>query len=326
MKGYPAGLRFGPFQIERLLADHGAMAAVYEASVVDPQHPTELGRRVALKIARISEYSGGAEYARIFEQLLIKETRLLQQLRHPGIVRICPLSYAGKLIWRGRADTPYDPSHALPWYFAMELLSSAALNSVFTKGFPLPWKVELLYEIAQTLDYLHIRGTVHRDLKPSNIVFRYAPTPHERPTPVLIDFGLAEKRKLRFEKDERLAATIRYAPPEWISLRRRTHAENLSPSEVDARLDFMAFDMWSLGIVAYEILTDGRYPFGKVVDHFTLLEDAILTEEPEAMMINHPKLEALIRRMLRKNPESRLKIEELLFELENNIDMASPRV
>ena len=310
MKDFKKGAHVGSFVIERKISDHGGMSSIYEASVIDREYPERHGTPVALKFARINE-----ENATIYEQLLIKETDMLHDLRHPGIVRLCPISIYGKRFYFARAAELDDDA---PWYYAMELLSGGTLSENRTiDSFSQAWRIELIYQITVILDYLHIREVGHRDLKPENIMFRERPSQKTIPIPVLIDFGLAEKRRLNPEVS---AATIGYAAPERVE-----RLFNPGVYKTDTLVDHLTGDIWALGIIAYEILT-GRYPFGEETQR-TALGYKIIHQMPEPMSKNiPPKLQRLILDMLSKEPEQRPRIEEVLRRIETEIEITAPRI
>lgn len=317
MARYKKGTRVGPFTLEAELSDYGGMASVYRARVEDSDFPNRNGVAVAVKIARVTDSN-----AAIFEQLLIKETDLLHDLRHPGIVRICPIPQFYKRQYFARAvelaANPNNPDDA-PWFFAMELLRGDTLSKIIeSRKFSLEWRLEFIYQTAIIVDYLHLRQIVHRDLKPDNIMFRAAPHPKEIPTPVLIDFGLAEKRQL---EPDVTAATISYASPERVEHLLRS--EGYEPTDVG--FDHAPSDVWSLGVIAYEMLT-GQQPFGSSRDR-TLVGQRIMNDPPEPMHESiPPNVRELVFDMLHKDYAKRPKIEEVTERLETKIEVIPPRI
>ncbi|MDX2160950.1 MAG: serine/threonine-protein kinase [bacterium] len=324
-KDFIAGDRLGPFRIEKRVSDDGGMAVVYRAVVDDRDHPAIQGKRVALKVAR------GEEHAQIYEALLTRETRSLQLMRHPGIVRIFPFSHRGRIYpdnWFGRTDAPHF------FYFAMEFLEGQSLAQLIRSGelraYSMSWRVELLYQIACAIDYLHIRGVVHRDLKPENIMFRYKPQPDQIPQPVLIDFGLSEKRQLRGVN----VLTIAYAPPEAIYDMRASsptdlmlnNSINKGESEATFLRKGMAFDMWSFGAVAFEVL-NGTYPFGGLTGAITVVQDNILRGQIAPMSVKiSPGMISILQELLDRNWMTRLTIDKFLQRLETTSGLVSPRL
>ena len=341
---YPPGTPLGPFTIERAISQQGKMAIVYEVSVGDITHPSELGRRLALKIARIEEriLKKNVEIGMLYEDALLKEVRLLRQLHHPNVVRVFPVASNGRRVyWRKRGKTAYDTHES--WYFAMELLSDSTLSAVYTPRenqsfvpFPLPWKVELIYQIAQTLDYLHMRGLAHRDLKPSNIIFRTPPDSRQMPTPVLVDFGISDKRSLRRKVSdadnnnrEIMMGTVPYAPPEWIERRRHSGSTSVVSDSVAPSVDNLKYDMWSLGIISYMLITDGRHPFGDYTGtRIEEFEERILRNRrqpfPPEIAQDYQVLCDMVYMMLEPDPNKRLTIEGAINWINDKVSNCSP--
>jgi serine/threonine protein kinase len=321
------GVSIGQYIVGDVLSDNGGMATIYKASTVDRT------ATVALKLARVDSLENNP----IYEQLLLKETELLRDLRHPCVVRILPLQLFDLVQFYGRiVELAADVENQLdaPWCFAMEYLAGGRLADCFqNKRFSLAWRVELIYQLATTLDYLHLRKIAHRDIKPDNIMFRTEPHPNSQPMPVLIDFGLSEKRKL---KPDVSATTISHAAPELVQA--MMQQENLVTQ------DFFAIDVWALGIVAVELLT-GHHPFlegsstpttafgrfaSKPQLHITnrhMLMERIAYEPPIIHADVLPvKLLKLIQHMLDKNPHNRPTVEQIIHRLETEIELLPPRI
>lgn len=137
-------------------------------------------------------------------------------------------------------------------------------------------------QIAQALAAAHDAGIVHRDIKPENIILR--PDGYVK----LLDFGLAQN--LRHDSAAHLAGTLRYMSPEQIQ------GQACSP----------ASDVFSLGIVLYELLT-GQHPFAAGTAFETA--DAIVEQAPLSPSRHLPsltkELDRLLRAMLSKEPSHR---------------------
>jgi len=292
-----------PFRLEREISDQGGMASVYEATVIDNEIRERDGKRVALKIARVGE-----ENDALFETFLRRETDLLTKLRHPGVVRVLPIRQGGK--WRNVARATNLPGE--PFYFAMELLSRNLKDIISDRRFNLPWRVEVLYQVAVTLDFVHLCGLVHRDLKPENVMFRGEIGPKTIPQAVLIDFGLGESRR---RPGDIQAATLSHASPERILAFQQRTNQIEHPDKVD---------VWAFGVIAYELVT-GLYPFGET-DSRTELTDRILYKQPFEMRDVPPNLRKLIEAMLAKNPQSRPAMQEVVERLETDIEYTAPRI
>lgn len=322
------GLSIGQYIVGDVLSDSGGMATVYKATTVDKTST------IAVKIARVDS----AENNVVYEQLLIKETEMLRDLRHPSVVRILPIYHFNRMQFYGRVvdSTETDNPLDAPWCFAMEYLAGGKLSDwIHHKRFSIAWKVELIYQLAITLDYLHLRKISHRDIKPDNIMFRIEPHPDHQPIPVLIDFGLSEKRKLEPEVS---ATTISHAAPELVQA--MMQHENI-PTH-----DLFAIDVWALGVVAVELLT-GQHPFlgeqptpSTVFNLFSsrsklapplynrqVLMEKIAYEPPDITAhIIPPRLLDLIQQMLDKNPNNRPSIEQVIHRLETDIELFPPRI
>jgi serine/threonine protein kinase len=321
MKVYKNGTRFGPFKVTSQIQSQGAMSTIYKAVIDGKRHPAVKGKEVALKVVP------GDRHSQIFKQLLTEETELLRHLRHPNIVKIYPPSVDGRVYGThlfARAD-PGDGSK--PWYFAMELLGDETIADILESNQSHGWRLELVYRIAQAVDYLHIRDVAHRDLKPSNIVFRTSPKNSDiHPDPVLIDFGLAEKRLLRrMHGDDSMGATIQYAPPEWIDVFEQGRRD---PGSLAGTVMLSSkYDIWSLGVIAYEILTRGQYPFGdSVSDNVDKIMFNIRHNKPDMSPIRSGQLRQLLRGMLHKDPRQRWPIEEVLYFMDIRLDLIAPRI
>lgn len=285
------GTRIGPFEILALLGA-GGMGEVYRAK------DTRLARDVAVKVLP-EEFLEGEERKARFE----REARLLAALNNPGIAAIYSFE-----------EIPGSSSsrHLL----VMELVEGEGLDRKIASG-PLSLEESLSYagQIAEALEAAHERGIIHRDLKPANVVVS------SEGKVKLLDFGLAKA----FESDPSSPEISK--SPTLTACRTATGivlgtAAYMSPEQARGKPLDRRTDVFSFGCLLYECLT-GRRAFGGLTISDTMA--AVLTAEPDwsALGANaSPRLAALLRRCLQKDParrlrdigDARLEIEEIRAE------------
>ncbi len=245
----------------------GGMGVVYEAEDM------RLGRRVALKLL-LENFARDPKALERFE----REARAASSLNHPSICTIYEVE-----------------EHAQQPVIVMERLEGASLKDRITTG-PLPLDDLLEFGI-QTSDALraaHEKNIIHRDIKPANIFIVGGGRVK------VLDFGLAKVIPTRIQEEEPdaeslttegvIPGTTAYMSPEQVR-----------GEELDARSD-----LFSLGVVLYEMAT-GKRPFaGK---NRILLMDAILNAKPIVPSQSNPalpaELDAIIVRALEKKPSAR---------------------
>ena len=184
-------------------------------------------------------------------------------------------------------------------FIAMEYLEGESLAALISRGaaLPLTEKVGYLVQTCRALQYAHRRGVIHRDIKPANIVLT------AEGVIKVVDFGIARVSDAAKTQTGTLLGTLGYMSPQQI---RGKRADALS-------------DIWSVGVVLYELLT-GRRPFkgGNQAD----LMLSILQDEPvalsEALGGCPYQLVTISRRTLAKNEANRYQsMEELLLDLKS---------
>jgi predicted ATPase len=238
--------------------------------VVFKAHDTRLGRSVALKFLP-QEYAQDPQRLERFQ----REARTASALNHPHICTIHDM----------------DEYEGQP-FLVMELIEGQTLGALALQRLSLPALVPLVGQVAKALAAAHAAGIVHRDIKPANIMVRddgYAK---------VVDFGLARTLPSGAAPPEAadvtdpgtLLGTVRY----------------MSPEQARAETAGSASDVFSLGIVLYELAT-GQHPFP--ADSQVGILHAILTQPPLRPALLNPDipapLEALIQRMLEKDARLR---------------------
>ncbi|MEO1366807.1 MAG: serine/threonine-protein kinase, partial [Acidobacteriota bacterium] len=237
----PTPGHIGPYRILSKLGT-GGMGTVYLADQVEP-----VQRRVALKIMR-SRYS--TEEGRIrFET----ERQAMARLQHPNVAQIF------------EAGTT-DEGHP---YFVMELVGGAQITAFCDqKNLRISRRLELFRDVCAGVHHAHQKGIIHRDLKPSNVLVT---EDGSRPVPKIIDFGIAKTFGEEEISDSQVTGDRLIGTPAYLS----PEAARMDGGVLD--LDTRA-DVYSLGIVLYEILVGAR-PFDDTSGLFELLRH-IASEEP----------------------------------------------
>jgi serine/threonine protein kinase len=228
---------------------------------------TKTGQVVAIKIVTPGLGTTNASAMGRFE----REAEILKQLNHPNIVRLFGV---GKN--QGQR------------YFAMEFIEGESLDRVMARRDRMSWEevVALGMQLCSALQHAHEKGIVHRDLKPSNLmVLRDG-------TVKLTDFGIAKDLdETQLTSTNCTVGTAAYMSPEQCRGER-----NLSHKS----------DLYSLGVVLYELIT-GRKPFQaeSAMDMF-LLHTGGSFERPSRLVLTMPVwLDTLICQLLEKKAEHR---------------------
>ena len=265
------GSQFGDYKLVRELG-RGGMAVVFLAE--------KNGEHVALK-RPLASYLAETEFLERF----MREAEIGRTLNHPNIVHILD---------KGRIG-------AIP-YFTMELVSGETLQALAKREGPLPARraAQIVKQVAEALDYAHLKGVIHRDLKPSNIMIL------EGGVAKVMDYGIA--RSARFEGLTVTGAFL--GTPEYVA------PETAEGGTTDARSD-----LYALGVILYELVT-GLRPFVGDTPFATLKKHCTEPPRPPSQVKNTPPaIEAIILKLLRKNPADRYPgAEELIIELNAYLD------
>jgi TolB-like protein/Flp pilus assembly protein TadD len=274
-----AGTRLAAYEILAPLGA-GGMGEVYRAK------DTRLGREVAVKVVSERLMDGPNALAR-----LEREARAVAALSHPNIVAVHDFGREGGIA-----------------FAVMELLEGEPLDRILaSEHFPWRKALEIAASIADGLASAHARGVVHRDLKPANIFIT------RDGLIKILDFGLAKQDPFR----STLHSAVPTVPGETEPGAVLGTVGYMSPEQVKGDPADHRTDIFSLGCVLYEILA-GRKPFRGDTPAETLA--AILRDQPsEWADVGReipPRVDALVRRCLEKNPNDRFQsARDLAFGL-----------
>jgi Tol biopolymer transport system component len=265
------GTKLGPYEIISPLGA-GGMGEVYRA------RDSKLGREVALKV--ISEqFANDAERMARFE----REAKVLASLNHPNIAHIYGLEDSGGV----RA-------------LVMELVEGQTLAERIPRGpIPLEETLSIAKQIAEALEFAHERGIVHRDLKPANVKI----TPDG--TVKVLDFGLAKAIEETSTTED-----ISNSPTLSMGATRAGvilgTAAYMSPEQAKGKSADRRADIWSFGVVLYEMLSGKQMYSGETAPE-TLAH--VITKDPswENLPASTPTaIRHLLERCLTKDPKARL--------------------
>jgi hypothetical protein len=238
------------------------------AGVVYHAHDPVIDRTIALKAVPTDDADPDAVE---FRARFLREARAAGRLSHPGIVTVY--------------DVGEDADHRL-LYLTMEFVEGCSLKDVTSAGLRLDDRqiAALGQRVAVALDVAHRNGVVHRDVKPANVLLSKSGEVK------LVDFGVARLDTSDLTKDGSSVGTPFYMSPEQILGR-----------TVDGRSD-----LYSLGVILYELLS-GRRPF--TATGIGDLAAQIAEEPPPRLGELRPDLEGtlapVVHRLLEKRPDDR---------------------
>lgn len=258
---------------------HGGMGEVYLA------HDPSLDRKVALKILPTTITDN-----RLRVQRFQQEARAASAISHPNVAHIYEIGEANEF-----------------HYITMEYVKGATLRELLkTKALGEAKALEVAKQVCIALAAAHRAGVIHRDIKPENIVV--TADGHVK----VLDFGLAKLIEgVREERESYDDSTLNTQPELLMGTSQYMSPEQIRRQPVDGRTD-----LWSLGVVLFELVLHRR-PFpGETTSEVIV---AILEHEPDSSVSSEllsPGMAAVLLKALRKDPNARYQTaEELLHDL-----------
>ena len=200
-----------------------------------------------------------------YSDRFIREARIVAQLTHNNIITVYDVGV-------------HDGNH----YIAMEFLPGETLDDKIKAGITPEDSLKLLKKISKGLQYAHDKNFIHRDIKPENILFR------EDNTPVISDFGIARatESETKMTAEGAVIGTAIYMSP-----------EQAQGHPLDSRTD-----LYSLGIVFYEMLT-GEVPYNAEATIAIVFKH--ITEPIPALDEKNEKYQAILNRLMAKEVADR---------------------
>ncbi len=268
----------GGFQVVREIG-RGGMGIVYEAKQHDPE------RSVAIKVVHPGVLSPSTI------QRFRQETRVLAQLKHPGIVQVFD---AGSTSSQDGVQRPY---------LVMEFVEGTTIRDfVRLKNPSIRQRLTLLAMICDAVNHAHQRGVVHRDLKPDNILIEETAQPRTGVSPInpkILDFGVCRLMEADQSSTPRtmvgqVVGTVPYLSPEQ--------------AQGDISLTDTRSDVYSLGVIAYELLC-GSLPFEVGDRPLSQVIATIQNQSPIRLGDMNPELrgdvETIVQKAMSKDPSQR---------------------
>jgi serine/threonine-protein kinase len=244
-------------------------------------HDRLLDRKVALKVLH-QQFTDDADYVERFR----REARAVAALSHPNIVTV---------IDRGE--------HGNRQFIVFEYIDGENLKALIQRRGPAPvtTSVELALQIARGLSFAHQQGLVHRDVKPQNVLL------NGDGQAKVTDFGIA--RSLDVQHGMTQTGTVLGT------------ADYIAPEQAQGQRVDEHTDVYSLGVVLYEMLTN-EVPFPG--ENFVAVAMRHINEQPPPIRDKRPdvspRLEAAVQRAMAKRPEDRFQtMADFCRELEANL-------
>ena len=274
-----AGTELGHYQIQSKLGE-GGMGEVYLAL------DTRLGRKVALKIL-----PEGFAREKVRMSRFVREAKSVSALNHPNILTIYEI---------GEDDVRH--------YIATEFIEGETLRGRMKTGpVSMPESIEIGCQVGAALNAAHQAGIIHRDIKPENVMVRADGLVK------VLDFGLAKLTgSLTGDSESETCIQSETQPGMIVGT-----VAYMSPQQARGRALDARTDVWSLGVVIYEMLS-GNKPFSGETMTDTLAN--IIHREPEPLKIEAlpDELRQIVARMLAKDIDKRYQtMKDVVADLKN---------
>ena len=260
------GTKLGRYEIRAKIGE-GGMGEVYLAQ------DTKLDRKVALKILPAEVATDRSRMSRF-----VQEAKAVSALNHPNIITIYEIDAT-------------DSAHLI----ATEFIDGETLRQrMANASMPLSEAIDVTIQIATALNGAHQAGIIHRDIKPENVMVRADGLVK------VLDFGLAKLTKAETSDPDAATRIHSDTQPGMIM----GTVAYMSPEQARGQAIDPRTDIWSLGVVLYEMLS-GRQPFRGETASDTLAN--ILHREPDELIIAALPSDVMkiIERMLARSLEAR---------------------
>ena len=262
------GQQFGAYVILNALGA-GGMGEVYLA------RDTRLDRTVALKILSPDISTDNRRMQR-FRQ----EAKVASSLNQPNILTVYEFGEVNELT-----------------FLATEFVDGETLRNYLRgkKKLKLGEILDIIVQVLAALDAAHEANIVHRDIKPENVMIR-----RRDHVVKVLDFGLAKvtEKKISNEEESEAATAFKTAPGIIMGT-----INYMSPEQAQARAIDQRTDIWSTGVMLYEMVA-GRMPFSGVTTSHTIVQ--ILEKDPSPLSGDVPaELERIVLKAMAKDPDER---------------------